>query len=148
MASAPVLMPGAWVRAPCLPGWLQQGVPQPITSRQTGRTSEHGQSQPPRRGVRRTGEPLFWWHCHSRGTQSRPWLIWPLRTQVWSSQFSRSRAFGSMLPPSAQKLWPFFVRSARPMRRRRAVVAAARWSLLLCRPGHLCVQNIYKLNIL
>ena len=71
------------------------------------RTSECGQSQPPRRGVRCTGEPLFWLHCHSRGTQRRPRLMWWLRTELWTALFSRSRALGPMLPPSAWELWPF-----------------------------------------
>ena len=113
-----MLMPGAWVREPCLHRWYLGGASQPNRPWQAVAGSERGQSQPPRRAVRSTHEPVFWWHCHCRITESRQWLTWPLRTQVWASLFSRSRPLGPMLPASARALWPFFVRSARPARHR------------------------------
>ena len=114
MASARVLMTGAQVRAPCLHRDVWWGAPQPHRPRQAAAARERGQSQPPRRGVRCTGEPVVWRHCHCRGTESRARLIWPLRTQVWASWFSRSRALGRMLLATARALWPFLCVSARP----------------------------------
>ena len=113
-----MLMLGAWVREPCLHRWYLGGASQPNRPRQAVAGSERGQSQPPRRAVRSTHEPVFWRHCHCRITESRQRLTWPLRTQVWASLFSRSRPLGPMLPASARALWPFFVRSARPARHR------------------------------
>jgi hypothetical protein len=133
-------MPGAWVREPCLHRWYLGGASQPNRPRQAVAGSERGQSQPPRRAVRSTHEPVFWRHCHCRGTESRRWLTWPLRTQVCASLFSRSSALGPMLLPSARVLLPFFVRSARPARRRsRLAVEHATPSLR----DHLRVHNIY-----
>ncbi len=114
MASAPMLMSGAQVRAPYLPRQLWQGVSQPNRSWRAGSTSERGLSQPPWRGVRCTGEPLFWRHCHCRGTRRRARLIWRLRTELWTVLFSRSRALGPMLPPSEREIWPFFVGFSTP----------------------------------
>ena len=131
-------MPGAWVREPCLHRWYLGGASQPNRPRQAVAGSERGQSQPPRRAVRSTHEPVFWRHCHCRGTESRRWLTWPLRTQVCASLFSRSSALGPMLLPSAWVLLPFFVRSARPARRRSLVVAAPRHSEIIC------VFTLYK----
>ena len=122
-------MPGAWVREPCLHRWYLGGASQPNRPRQAVAGSERGQSQPPRRAVRSTHEPVFWRHCHCRITESRQRLTWSLRTQVWASLFSRSRPLGPMLPASARALWPFFVRSARPARHRvRAAGFAARFA--------------------
>ncbi len=105
---------------------LLQGARQASRLWQATAASERGQSQPPYRGVRRTGESVFWWHHHRRGTQSRPRVIWQLRTELWAPPFSRSRALGRMLPGSAQALWPFFCVSARlPARPLRRVL---RWS--------------------
>ena len=53
------------------------------------------------------GEPAFWRRRHRRGTGSRPQLIWRLRTELWTPQFSRSRALRRMLASSARALWPF-----------------------------------------
>ena len=122
-------MPGAWVREPCLHRWYLGGASQPNRPRQAVAGSERGQSQPPRRAVRSTHEPVFWRHCHCRITESRQRLTWPLRTQVWASLFSRSRPLGPMLPASARALWPFFVRSARPARHRARSGFATRGSL-------------------
>jgi hypothetical protein len=135
-------MPGAWVREPCLHRWYLGGASQPNRPRQAVAGSERGQSQPPRRAVRSTHEPVFWRHCHCRGTESRWRLTWLLRTQVCASLFSRSSALGPMLLPSAWVLLPFFVRSARPARRRSLVVAAARAPLR----DHLRVHSIQDLH--
>ena len=97
-----------------MPRRLQWGDPQPNRPRQAAADSERGQSQPSRRRVRCAGERVFWRHCHCRGTKSRPRLIWPLRTQVRTRQFSWSRALGPMLTASARALWPFFVRFSAP----------------------------------
>ncbi len=71
------------------------------------------------------GVPVFWQYCHCRGTESWPRLIWLLRTELWLHPFSRSRAFGPMLPPSVRSLWPFFVRSTPdPAGRRRIALDA------------------------
>eukprot|EP01043_Picozoa_sp_COSAG02_P079363 COSAG02_NODE_18322_length_945_cov_1.968085_1_plen_214_part_00 len=94
-----------------------------VSAQQAVASREHqrawGQSQPPPRGGRCMGEPLFWRHCHSRGTWRRPRLMSWLRTELWTTPFSRSRALGPMLPPSALELWPFSCVSARPARGRR-----------------------------
>ena len=88
---------------------MRRGASQHGSFQQAATARERSQSQPAPTGVRCTRGPAFSWHCHCRGTQRRPRLIWRPSTQLPAAPISRSRAFWPMLLPSARELGPFFV---------------------------------------
>jgi hypothetical protein len=74
MVTAPVLIPGAWVRAPCLPPTPCQGPPPPTHERWVAAASECSRPQWRPRGVKSTSETGFGGHCRRQGTQHSAWV--------------------------------------------------------------------------